>query len=162
MLAQLDLNGNPYIGVFCAVNENFGFVPRITSKKEIKEIERVLEVKIIKTSIDGSSVIGSLMAINSNGALIPDFINTKEFMILKKEINIKQISDNLNATGNNILVNDKAALVHPDFTKATLKIIQDIFNVEVLKGTVAGLNTVGSAAIATNKGILCHPKIKEK
>ena len=30
------------------------------------------------------------------------------------------------------------------------------------KGAISGIKTVGMAAVATNKGLLCHPKIKEK
>ena len=30
-----------------------------------------------------------------------------------------------------------------------------------MKGTIAGLKTVGTAAIITNRGGLCHPKVKK-
>lgn len=158
MLAQMNINGNPYLGVFCAANEDFALIPKNTSKKEEKEIERVLDVKTIRISIDGSPIIGSLLVFNSKGAIVSNFITDEEFKILKKNFEVAWLSDKLNAFGNNILANDIAALVHPKFTKKSLKLIQDILDVEVLKGTIAGIKTVGSAATATNKGILCHPK----
>jgi translation initiation factor 6 len=34
-------------------------------------------------------------------------------------------------------------------------------DVPVDRGTLAGLKTVGSAAVATNKGVLCHPKTSD-
>jgi translation initiation factor 6 len=33
--------------------------------------------------------------------------------------------------------------------------------VEARRGTVAGLETVGSACIVTSKGVICHPKTTE-
>lgn len=162
MLAQMDLNGNPYLGVFCAVNENYALVPNIISKKEVLKVERALDVKAIKTTIDGSPIIGALLVINSSGAIVPEFINDEEIRNLKKHFNVVKLPGKLNATGNNILVNDKAALVHQKLTKKSMKIIQDSLDVEVLKGTIAGIKTVGSAAIATNKGVLCHPKANEE
>ena len=65
------------------------------------------------------------------------------------------------AVGNDILVNDHGAFVHPDLTAKSIKIIKDTLDVPVTKGTIAGLPTVGMAAVVTNKGCLCHPKITD-
>jgi len=35
--------------------------------------------------------------------------------------------------------------------------IGEVLGVSVVRGTVAGIKTVGSVAVATNKGVLCHP-----
>ena len=76
---------------------------------------------------------------------------------LKKHLQFKRIKDRLNACGNNILVNDNAALVNPDLGRTAIKQIEDILQVEVVQGMVAGHKTVGSVCVATNKGVLCHP-----
>ena len=49
-------------------------------------------------------------------------------------------------------------MVHPDLGEKQIKMIQETLNVDVLRGTIAGLKTVGAAAVVTNKGLLCHPK----
>lgn len=162
MLAQMDLNGNPFIGVFCAVNDNFSFLPKNITKKEISKIKKVLDVKTINISIDSSPLIGAMVAFNSSGIIVPNLISKEELKKFKNNFQIQQLSEKLNAFGNNILVNDKAALVHPKFKPDSLKIIQDILDVEVLKGTIAGIKTVGSAAVVTNNGVLCHPKASEE
>jgi translation initiation factor 6 len=43
-----------------------------------------------------------------------------------------------------------------------LKKIEKVFDVPVYKGTISSLNTVGMAAVVTNKGLLCHPKVTEE
>ena len=72
------------------------------------------------------------------------------------------IQDKLNAAGNDILVNDKGCLVHPDIKDKFLKEIEDVLGVPVVKGTIAGLKTVGMSAVVTGKGLLCHPKASDE
>ena len=43
----------------------------------------------------------------------------------------------------------------------TAREIKKVLDVEIKKATIAGLNTTGMAAVATNNGVLCHPKIDE-
>mgnify|MGYP006291494139 CR=1 FL=1 len=74
---------------------------------------------------------------------------------------MKVISDKFNAAGNDILVNDYGCLVHPDVKDSTLKEIKQTFKVPTYRGTIAGLKTVGMAAVVTNKGLLCHPKLSD-
>ncbi len=52
------------------------------------------------------------------------------------------------------------AIVHPGFDAETAREISSALGVRVERGTVAGLKTVGSAAVATNKGALCHPHVR--
>ena len=44
----------------------------------------------------------------------------------------------------------------------TITQIEDALDVEVMRGTIAGLKTVGSAAVITNRGGICHPKVKDE
>jgi translation initiation factor 6 len=158
----LDINGNPYIGVFCAANDDFAIIPKGLSKKDIGKIEKVLDVKTIQLSIAGSRLIGSLLALNSHGAVVNNFTETSELLILEKYTNVTVLEEKLNAIGNNVLTNNHGALVHKQFSKNSLKQIEDTLDVEVLKGTIAGLRTIGTAAAITNQGGLCHPKVKNE
>jgi len=49
-------------------------------------------------------------------------------------------------------------LVHPDIKDKSIKNIEDVLDVPVTRGTIAGLKTVGMSAVVTAKGLLCHPK----
>ena len=75
--------------------------------------------------------------------------------------NVLVIKDKFNAAGNNILANDYGAIVHPMMGDETIKDIKGVMDVEVERGTIAGIKTVGMAAVVTNRGMLCHPKIED-
>jgi len=158
-IAQIDISGNPYIGIFCAANENLAIVPIDFEKKLQTKLEAALQIEAIPSLVSSSRLVGSLLAMNSNGALVNNFTETKEIFNLEKHINIVKLSDKLNAIGNNILTNDHAALVHTKFDQKSITEIEDALDVEVQKGTIAGTRTVGTAAVITNKGGLCHPKV---
>jgi len=159
MFQLLDFNEDPNVGVHCRTNESIAFLKKQLSKKIKKKISQALEVKIIELNISDANIIGSLLVINSNGAVITDFADKETIQIIEKlGLKVFVIKDVINAAGNDILVNDKGALIHPDIKKRSMEKISDIFNVPVQKGTIAGLKTVGMAAVATNKGLLCHPK----
>jgi translation initiation factor 6 len=157
MLKKLDIFGNPYIGVFCQSGEDIAIIPSNLSKDMELEIEKALEVETIKTTLSSSTIIGVLMCINSYGAVVTNFSSDEELSILQKKVKVLRIPHRLNAAGNNILVNDNGALVNPDLSNKAIKEIEAVLGVETIKGTIAGMRTVGSAALATNKGVLCHP-----
>jgi translation initiation factor 6 len=157
LLGKLDINGNPFIGVYCHANEEIAIVPSELSKSGISKIEECLDVEVIKTSIAGSSIIGVLVCSNSHGMVVTNFIEERELETLSDRYNIMLITDVLNAVGNNILVNDRYALVHPEIKNETIKEMEDTLDVEVIRGTIANVKTVGAAGVVTNRGLLCHP-----
>lgn len=158
---QEDINGNPYVGVFCKCNDDYLIISGYTPKKALKRICEALSTESIKTTISGSNVIGSLCIMNSRCIGLNRFVYDEEVDILSKYMKVVIFKEKLNALGNNILINDRAALVHPQIRKTTMKKIEDFFDVEVERGTIANLKTVGSAAVVTNNGMLCHPKISD-
>ncbi|RLF33946.1 MAG: translation initiation factor IF-6, partial [Thermoplasmata archaeon] len=103
-----------------------------------------------------------LLAFNSRGAVVTDFVDEEAFKTIEDQgLEACVISDKYNAAGNDILVNDKGALVHPDMKDDTIKEIKEVFRVPVYRGTIGSLKTVGMAAVVTNKGLLCHPKVTD-
>ena len=162
-LELMNFNENPNIGVFCKTNENIAFIQKGLSKKTKKKIKEVLDVKIIELNIADASIIGSLLSFNSKGAVICDFADEESInTILKNDLEVYVIRDKINAAGNDILVNDKGALVHPEMKEKTIREIQNVLDVPVFRGTIGSLKTVGMAAVVTNKGLLCHPKTSEE
>lgn len=163
MLEQIDFDRNPHIGIFGRANDEVVFLRKNLTKRVKSKISRALNARIIEISISESSIVGSLLAINSHGAVISNTADDESIEILKEEdFRVFVIQDRYNAAGNNILVNDHGAIVHPDIGRYNIKKMEEIFGVPVRTGTIAGLKTVGMAAVATNRGILCHPKIEEK
>lgn len=165
-LGKLDINGNPYLGVYCKCSERMLAVPPIVPGNVREKLAAILDVEVKETTLGGSIVLGALMSMNSNGVVVTNFAEKKEVERLvgasqlnKLDTRMKalHIPDRLNAVGNNILANDSGAIIHPDFGKKAARAISDTLGVEVVKGTIGGLKTVGSAAVSTNRGVLCHP-----
>jgi len=161
MLKLGDVNGNPYVGVYCVASEQLAILPDVVDEKVVKDVGRVLGVKVICTNIAGATIVGSLAAMNSKGIVITNFAERHEIARIPKSLRVGKMEERLNAAGNTILANDIAALVHPEATRDTVRMIQDVLGVEVLRRSVAGIDTVGSACIATSKGVICHPRTTE-
>jgi len=162
MMRLSSYDGNPYIGVYCAANENISFIPVDSPSPLVKDIEEALEVESVKCTISSTNILGALLAMNSYGAVITSMASKEETALIARRLPVYVIEDRLNAAGNNILVNDNGALVNPDMGKKALKKIEKVLQVDVAQGSVAGHKTVGSVCAATNKGVLCHPATSEQ
>jgi translation initiation factor 6 len=157
MMKLSSYNGNPFIGVYCVANESLSLVPTDAPPSLISDIEEGMGAKVFPTALASSSILGTLTAMNSYGGITTGMATLAEVRPLRKHLPFKRIKDRLNACGNNILVNDNAALVNPDLGRTAIKQIEDTLQVEVVQGMIAGHKTVGSVCVATNKGVLCHP-----
>lgn len=156
----MDFNENPNVGIYCRANNKTAFVQRGLTKKAKQQIATTLDVKVVDICICDATIIGSLLALNSNGAIVTEAIDEISHKKLKDQgLRILLLKDVINAAGNDILANDHGCLVHPEMKGPSLKKIQDTLGVPVERGCIAGLGTVGMAAVVTNKGCLCHPKI---
>ncbi|MBI0584049.1 MAG: translation initiation factor IF-6 [Methanomassiliicoccus sp.] len=157
MLKLSSYNGNPFVGVYCVANESLALVPLDAPEGLVADIEEGMNVRAMPTSLATSTILGTLTAMNSYGAITTGMATLAEVRPFRKEMTFKRIKDRLNACGNNILVNDNAALVNPDLGPTAIKQIKEALQVEIVQGMVAGHKTVGSVCAATNKGVLCHP-----
>ncbi len=161
MIAFADFGGSNFLGIYATASDNIALVPRTATKQFDEKIERSLKVRVIHTTIAGTNLIGALASINSNGVVTSGFATSEETSALAKEVNLLTVGDKVNAAGNNIVANDKGAIVNPDMSNKSVKQISEVLGVEAVKGTVATLKTVGSACVANNKGALCHPEVTD-
>ena len=155
MLRRLEIAGNPYVGVFCATNDELLIVAPDVPRAAIKHIEGALGTSHVVTSVAHSTVVGSLVAMNSKGILASPFIEDPEIDAIGDAV--YPLPHRLSAVGNNVLCNDYGAVVHPGYDDETIDFMREVLGVPVIRGTVAGIRTVGAVAVATNKGVLCHP-----
>ncbi len=162
MMRHSSYAGSPNIGVFAAASECLAFVAHDAVDEFVNDIEQTLGVEVVRATVADSFVVGSLIAMNSNGAIVSGLAGERELDVIRSKIPVALISDKLNAAGNNILVNDRGAIVNPEFDKKTLKEIEDILDVECVKSSIADIVTVGSVCRVTNKGCAVHPDATEK
>lgn len=156
MFVKLDFVGNPYIGVYCTSSEELLVVSTTVPKRAVQRLSEALGIPAVQTTIGGSTVVGSLVRLNSHGVVVSGFATDAEIEKFKG-FNVLTSPHKLNAMGNNILCNDRGALVHPGYDGEFVKNLEDVLDVEVTRGTIAGIRTVGSWGVATEKGVLCHP-----
>jgi translation initiation factor 6 len=163
MFELLDFNENPNVGVYCRTNDKVAFLQQKLQKKIKKKIISALKVELEELAIYDSTIVGSLLTMNSHGAIITWIANKQVIDTISAHgLDVTMIKDILNAAGNDILVNDYGALVHPKMKSDTIKQIKKTLQVPVEKGTIAEQGIVGMAAVVTNQGCLCHPKTTEE
>ncbi|MDD3408831.1 MAG: translation initiation factor IF-6, partial [Methanobacteriaceae archaeon] len=157
MLKRIDLTGNPNLGVYISVNEDFAIVPLNLPDDMGDIIKETLDVEVIKSSIAGSNLAGALTAGNSNGFLVSYYTDDREINKLKSlGLNVSRLEDKYTAVGNIIAVNDTAAIVSPFISENSVKTIEDVLNVTVEQTSVGGLDIIGSLMTVTNKGFLLY------
>ena len=148
--------GTSNLGVFASVNEDLAIIAGDAAPEFLKDVEEALQVKTQMMTVAGSFVIGSLVVMNSNGAVVSGLADPREISIIEEYLPCTPIDDPLNAAGNNILANDKGAIVNPDYSDSLLKQISDALGVECVRSDIAGIKTVGSVCKVTNIGCVCH------
>ncbi len=158
---RLNFTDIPYLGAFALATDNFLAVPsRLGSIPE--ETSETLEVPMFKTLVSESSLIGIFSAGNSNGVIVPDHIDTDEKRLEDKiKTKVNRIPDKSTALGNQVLTNDKGAIVNPDLTDEAVDTIEETLDVPIKRSTIAGLKNVGASGVATNRGVLLHTDVTE-
>jgi len=156
--------GSASIGVYTMATESMVVIPRMVPQEKAQEIADWLKAKLAYTSISGSVLAGALTCANSNGMLVPNSIRDEELIELRSVFDgaITIMETKKTAYGNLVLANDNGAVVDPRFKAPEIKLIKETLGVEVVPTEIAGLPYVGSLAVATDKGLLAHPLLKDE
>jgi translation initiation factor 6 len=159
------LDGSSFIGVFATCTETMVLLPPHAPPRLVADMEHALQVKAVQTPIAETSLLGCLAAGNSKGFLFSPYTLDSELQRLEEfacteglPVQLCRLprGDPMTAAGNIILANDSVALINPDLSEQTVAVVKETLGVEVYKGTLGGLKTVGMAAVATNRGVLAH------
>jgi len=155
--------GSVSIGVYSLVTDKILIVPKLVPLIKAEKLCEWLRVKLVHITVGGSVLVGALACANSNGILLPHFIREEELHAIKSffEGNITIMETKKTAYGNMVLANDYGAIVDPRFKTPEIKEISETLDVEAVPGEIADLPYVGSLAVATNKGVLTHPLLKD-
>ena len=154
--------GDPNIGVFARVLGDIAIVPPESTEEFKTAVRDALEVTLVETTIQGSSIIGSLVAGNSRGVVVSGLATEEEIDLLAEHREVLLLNESMNAAGNVIMANDTFAAVHEDMPTDLAKAIGEFLEVEVIHLTLGGVKTVGMAGVATNKGVIVHPRATER
>ncbi len=162
--SKMTIDGSNYIGAFAVSTDKFTFLANGVTKNKEDIIRKMLGTEIIKTTINSSPLVGLFVAANSNGVLLPSIMDRDEISAIKHAshgLRVEILDTDLNALRNNILSNDKIAIVNQGFSGRDVSIIKDVLGVEVVKMHIGEFNTVGANNILTNKGMVINNRVSE-
>ncbi len=158
---RLKIAGSALLGVFACCTEEAVLVPLETTPVSIRSLERHLGISPLKMTVAGGSVIGSLVCGNSRGFVLTPHASDEDLTRLSSRGRVARLPGKISAAGNVILANDTAALVHPGLSDRACESISRTLAVDVRRGTIGGLKTVGMTSSVTNRGVLAHPRLAE-
>ena len=160
---QSSLVGIASIGVYSLSTDKMVIVPKWVPLGKAEGFGKWMKVKLVHTTIGGSVLVGALACANSNGILLPHFVREDEIEAIKSvfEGNIMVMETKRTAYGNMVLANDHGAIVDTRLKASEIKEISETLDIEAVPGEIAGLPYVGSLAVATNKGVLAHPLLRD-
>ncbi len=153
-------SGSSYVGVFARATDDCLLIRPDLDADLVATISDSLSVSPIETTVGGSGTVGALATGNENGLLVSSRITGRERDRIADELDrpIVELPGRINAAGNVVLANDAGAYVHPDLSREAVLAVKDALDVPVERGVIAGVDTVGTAAVVTNAGVLAHPK----
>lgn len=155
--AKFSLYGSDFIGAFGVASDKFILVGRDISRGGESVIKETLNCKVVRCSVGGSELVGIYAVANSGHVLLSNMTEDSEVKFLRNElgnVSVEVLDTDLNALRNNILTNDKLAVLNPEFTSRQEKEISDLLDVETIRTKTGGFSTVGANNILTNKGMV--------
>jgi len=165
-VAAMNIMGNPNVGVYMHATDTYVLIPPGLEEEKKETIREVLGLDPIETMVAGTKLVGVLVGGNDKGLLVSPTIGDDEFRALRRalgdNVRVEKLPSKNNAVGNLIAANRKAALVYPGLEEDAIRVIRDTLEVEVVARPVAGVATVGSVLVVTNRGGLVHPDATEE
>ncbi|MCU4717187.1 translation initiation factor IF-6 [Halapricum hydrolyticum] len=153
-------SGSSYVGVFARATDDCLLIRPDLDADLIATVTDALDVSAVETTVGGSGTVGALATGNQNGLLVSSRITDRERDRIAGVIDrpVVELPGRINAAGNVVLANDAGAYVHPDLSREAVLAVKDALDVPIERGLIAGVETVGTAAVVTNRGVLAHPK----
>jgi translation initiation factor 6 len=162
MIKKLSLFDSDFVGLFIRAWDDLAIVPSNVDDSVLSEIQDVLQANVQKSSMDPSGMFGIFSVMNSTGVIISGIYGKKDVDFETGQRNVLFLKDNINAVGNDIIANDHGAMVHEEFTKKSIKQIEDVLGVETVQGSIGGFPTVGSSSVLTTKGMIVNPETSDE
>ncbi len=158
MSTTIAFAGDPHIGVFARVLEDLAIVAPQAPEAFRVALREELDTEVVDTTIQDSAIVGALVAGNRWGIVVSGLASKEEIARIAEHREVMLLEKGMNAAGNVILANDIFAAVNPELPLEIAEEIGSFLRVPVLRLSFAGYRAVGKVAVATNRGILVHPR----
>jgi translation initiation factor 6 len=162
MIERVKLFNTDALGVFAQASDRVLFVPSNTSSHVTRVLKNRLDIKVLELKLGGIAAVGIMLVANDKGVVLPYNVDEDDIRRLKAEgFNVARSNSKTNALGNLVVANSRVGFASPKLGQTTVKLVEDTLDVEIIKTTVGGLTTVGSALALNNKGFACHPQTSD-
>jgi translation initiation factor 6 len=155
-ILRTNFSGDQNLGLYGFATDKYCFLG-IPGKK----IKPVLGVPVYMCPILNTYFSGIFVAGNSQGIVISKPVKDYDMHRLRQHFkNILVLKTKYNALGNLILMNDNGAIISP-LLKKNRHEIKHFFGLNCEVSTIAKQRIAGNLGLATNKGCLLHPKVRQ-
>jgi translation initiation factor 6 len=162
-----DFHGDPNVGLHGLATDKFCLVGKTVTDKQVEEIERKLKVPVIRATLYGMDLVGLFAVGNSSALLVPAIVFDSELRHLKEKleklgVKLAVIKTEHTAFGNNIIVNDKIAIVSKFYSKEAVAQIEESLNVKAVQLDLANASVPGSVGEINSKGGIFSPNLSDE
>jgi translation initiation factor 6 len=148
---QSSVNGTSSIGLYGFANDTFALIGDTAPESFEDHVETVLDVPTTRVTVAGTNLIGAFITGNNETILVPDILEPHEKDVFKDlPVDVAVIHTNYTCLGNNVIVNDSAAMVSPAFNEAEATHIGDALSVDATQAGLAGIEAIGTLAAFNN------------
>ena len=160
---KYDMYRGPNIGIYTAANDDVVLLPMGYPEARGEKLAEYLDAGLVHTSVANTRLLGVLAVFNNHGMLLPVTATEHECEYLRGTtgLNVEFLDSRYTALGNLVCANDRGAVVSPELSRQSLKVIADVLDVEAVPGTAAGYHQVGAMAVANMQGGIVHPEAGE-
>lgn len=150
-VSHSSINGSPNVGLYGYANAEFALIGETTSDSFEETVQDILDVPTIRLTVAGTNLVGAFITGNKSRLLIPDMIQDHEKeRLLDLPVEIKTVHTNYTCLGNNILMNDDAAMVSPVFSDEEVEHVQSLTGLPTVQDSLAGIEAIGSLGVFNN------------
>lgn len=157
--AKYVIRGSDCVGAFASATDGLVFAGSGITEHDRAVLADTLQAKCLGVSIGNSNLIGIFMRANSKGILLSNLASEREVEALRgmaPGLEVAVLDSGLNAVGNNIMANDRVAIVNTEYDARAVAAIRDVLDVEVVRHSTGAFKTVGANNILTNRGLVIN------
>lgn len=155
MTLKTSVYGDQNIGLYGYSTDKYCIMG--SNSKANVEIKKALKVPVKVTNFMGTDYAGIFSTGNSKAIITAKIVGLSRKI---KGIDVIKVDSKYTAIGNLILMNDNGIILSPLLKKHKIELKKE-FDIPVEISKIAGLQTVGSCGITTNKGCALHPEVKK-
>ena len=156
-----DVLGHSQVGVHVSIVGDVLFHPLSIDEECEELLKTTFDLEMVPFSIGGSTLLGSLLRGNKNGIAVADIATEQDLDKLTSFGEVVIMESGVNAAGNLIACNNHGAVVGMTIPGPGCDLIAEILGVPSTRVRISGQDTLGSALVANDKGVLAHPDITE-